>query len=119
MPDHAAVDDPVIQARLDLAIRRHTAADWGAVYPEAMVWWAAHAVQTTPGTGVGNDSAEVTGAVISQRDGDLSRTYATPTGSGSTGGGALNMGSTYYGQLYLDLKNSRAVNAPFFAGAWP
>lgn len=104
--------DGTINTWLEITIRRHTAADWGAMYPEAIVWWTAHAIETTPGTGAGSDSAEVTGALLSQRDGDLSRTYAAPIGPASTG--SSTFGSTHYGQMYLDLLRSRAVQVPFY-----
>lgn len=116
VPGHSAVLNPTVQAWLDLAESRHTRSAWGAVYDSAMVFWAAHGIEVTPGTGAGSSDASAVGPVISQRDGDLSRTYAAPAlSSGSTADGSL--GSTRYGQQYLDLRNSRVATAPFFVSA--
>jgi hypothetical protein len=112
IPAHAAVDEAVVLQWLALAERRHTASAWGAVYDEAMVSWAAHFIEITPGTGAGSSSSSPVGPLISQKDGDLSRTYAAPV---SPVGGAYDgsMSRTIYGEAYLDLRNSRAAITPF------
>lgn len=130
IPDHAPVLDGVITARLELAAKRHDASRWGNVYAEAMVYYAAHLVEMTPGSGAPGapSSGSVQGPLISQRDGDLSRTYAAPaTSSTSTevGTDAWLM-LTSYGQQYLDLRNTREATMPRFVrpplpvtGRWP
>lgn len=111
VPDHAAVADATVDVYLELAARRHTASAWGVVYPEAMVWYAAHRIQRLPGSGAGGGSAVEVGQVVSQRDGDLSRTYAQPASSGTNAADA-ELRTTRYGELYLDLRDSRAASAP-------
>jgi hypothetical protein len=118
VPEHVDVDSNVILAKLSAAVRRHSLAALGDVAGEAMVWYAAHLVQLQPGSGAPGapSSGSTQGPLISQRDGDISRTYAGP--SSSSGGG---VGSdawwmlTTYGSLYLDLIRSRAETAPFVA----
>ena len=115
VPGHAAVLDATVETWLELAARRHSAAAFGTVYAEAMVWWAAHFVELTPGTGAGSSSGSTVGQILSQKDGDLSVTYANTTSSGGSGGTG-DLTTTRYGQLYLDLRNSRAAMAPGVVG---
>lgn len=112
IPGHAAVLETTILVWLELAATRHTASTWGAVYAAAMVFWAAHHIETLPGTGAGSDAAGTVGPLISQRDGDLSRTYAQPASSSGGGSDDAALASTRYGQTYLDLRNSRAATTP-------
>jgi hypothetical protein len=117
IPEHSAVDPNLILVRLSAAVRRHNAAAWGDVYGEAMVWWAAHMLQLQPGSGAPGapSTGNAQGPLISQKDGDLSRTYAAPATSSTSaavGSDAWWMLTTY-GQLYLDLRNSRAEASPF------
>ncbi len=79
VPSHSAVTDATVEVWLELAARRHSAPVFGRVYAEAMVWWAAHFVELTPGTGAGSSSSSTVGPIISQKDGDVSRTYANTT----------------------------------------
>lgn len=118
IPEHSAVDSNVILAKLALASRRHSLGALGDVAGEAIVYYAAHLVQLQPGSGAPGapSSGNAQGPLISQRDGDLSRTYASPTTSSSGGGGADAWWLlTSYGALYLDLIRSRAETAPFVA----
>lgn len=116
--EHASVADAPIQAWLGIAVRRHNAAAFGDVYYDAMVYYAAHGVQLQPGSGAPGapSSSNAQGPLISQRDGDLSRTYAAPASSSSGGGGPGTdawLLLTTYGQLYLDMRDSRAETSPF------
>jgi hypothetical protein len=111
VPAHSSVVDGTVEVWLELAARRHTATAWGAVYPEAMVWWAAHQIERLPGSGASGGGASEVGVVTSQSDGDLSRTYAVPSEATASGPDAA-LNSTRYGQLYLELRNSRAASAP-------
>lgn len=117
IPGHAVVLNDTVLAYIAAAKRRHLESAWGAVYQDAMVWYAAHLIETTPGTGAGSGDAGVVGPVISQKDGDLSRTYAAPASSGGSSSGSL--GTTTYGQEYLNLRNSRAATAPSLVAVWP
>jgi hypothetical protein len=119
VPEHALVDSNLILARLSTAVRRHNQASFGEVYGEAMVWWAAHMIQLQPDSGAPGapSSGNAQGPLISQKDGDISRTYAAPatsTASAAAGSDAWWY-LTAYGPLYLDLLRSRAETAPFVA----
>lgn len=119
IPEHSAVDSNVILAKLSLASRRHSLVALGDVAGEALVYYAAHMVQLTPGSGAPGapSSGNTQGPLTSQRDGDLSRTYASPanTLSGTPLGGDAWWMLTTYGVLYLNLLRSRAEVAPFVA----
>lgn len=115
VPAHSSVADDTVETYLELATRRHTAGAWGAVYPEAMVWWAAHRIQRTPGLVSGSGGADEVGQITSQSDGDLSRSYAAQATTGNTGDDEL--ASTRYGQAYLDLRRTRAASGPTRVGA--
>lgn len=116
VPEHSAVLDATIETWLGVAVRRHTAAAWGAAYGDAMVAWAAHRIQRTPGSGApGTGSSTEVGAIASQRDGDLSRSYATPASTAMTPSDA-ELQTTRYGQDYLAMRDSRAASGPTFVG---
>jgi len=121
IPAHSAVDDATVEAWLAIAARRHTAALWGSVYPEAMVFWAAHTIDRSPSPGSGAGGGGAVGALTSQRDGDLQRTYSSPSSSSSAAYSAADsaLAATAYGQAYLDLRNSRVAAAPTSILAWP
>jgi Protein of unknown function (DUF4054) len=113
VPAHSAVLEDTINVWLELAAKRHNYADWGPIYAEAMVLWAAHGIETSPGSGGGSGGAGVVGPIISQKDGDLSRTYAYSSSSGGSSADS-RLATTTYGQMYLDLRNSRAAIGPMF-----
>lgn len=119
VPEHSAVDPNLILAKLAQASRRHSLDALGDVAGEALVYYAAHLVQLQPGSGAPGapSSGNAQGPLISQRDGDLSRTYASPATSSSGGAGGADAWwlLTSYGALYLDLIRSRAEVAPFVA----
>jgi hypothetical protein len=107
--EHATIGDTIVEKWLSFAICRHADASvWGAVYGDAMVFYAAHRVLRDPASGLGT-SASAPGAVTSQRDGDLSRTYAQPA---AAVGSDADLATTTYGSLYLELRDSRAASAP-------
>lgn len=113
IPEHSAVLDAVVSRWLAFAIRRHDAESFGAVYADAMVFYAAHRVQRQPGSGApGAPPAGAVGALVSQRDGDLSRTYAAPGGNVATTGSDAELQTTQYGLWYLDCRDSRAAAGP-------
>jgi hypothetical protein len=116
IPAHAAVDDAVVSTYLELSAQQHTASVFGAVYQQAMVWHAAHRLERTPGLVSGSGGAGETGALVAQRDGDLSRTYAQPQAGGAVGTDA-ELRTTRYGEAYLGLRDSRAGVGPFVATA--
>ena len=114
IPAHAAVSSSTVNAWLGIAVKRHDVASWGAVYDEAMIFYAAHFVEKFPSSG-GAGSGSATGALTGQRDGDLSRSYAAPASSAMSASDAA-LATTEYGRAYLDFRNSRAATGPFLVG---
>lgn len=117
VPAHDHIPPDVVEAALASAAARHTASEWGAVYGEAMCWFAAHRVERTPKRGKG--SADEAGAITSQTDSQstdtgksssLSRSYAAPRVAPAD----AELATTRYGLAYLGLRDSRAASAPFF-----
>jgi hypothetical protein len=118
IPAHASVSNGTVNAWLGIAIRRHSALAWGAVYGEAMLFYAAHFVDRLPSSG-GAGSGGATGPLTSQRDGDLSRSYAAPASSGSSSSSDDALATTEYGRAYLDLRDSRAATGPMVVTPCP
>jgi len=117
VPGHAAVIDGTVSVHLELAAKRHRASAFGSVYAEAMVYWAAHSIQRTPGLVSGGGGADEVGNITSQSDGDLSRSYGAAGGTGTVSGSDADYLTTRYGARYLDLRNSRSAVAPGIVAA--
>jgi hypothetical protein len=118
IPNHAVVIDDVITPWLTAGIKALSSETFGTLWPEAVVLWAAHNVQESPGSGApGAPSAGQAGPLISQRDGDLSRTYAQPqSGSQGLDPQAEEMMRTSYGRRFLALRNQLVAVTPNFYG---
>ena len=89
-PEYAATIDATVNkwlAMADLQAAETCFTDERAAMAQAL--YAAHLLALSEG-GAG-------GAIVSEREGDLSRTYAT------INGGDTLLGSTSYGQQYIDL----------------
>lgn len=78
---------------------------FGKLYPKALSYFIAH-MRTlnseieTAGSAV--DSSLVSGAITSEKEGDLERSYAAPTGNSSSYEALLS--KTMYGLLFLQLR---------------
>lgn len=104
IPAHAHLSDDVVRVALADAVAVHAGPNvWGGAYTLAMVFYAAHLLERTPG--VGSALADAAGPVTSKKDGDLAVSYGAPTGD------AL-LETTVYGQRYLELRRSRVATAP-------
>ena len=91
-PEFAGVADATVNSWLamaDLQAAETCFTDDRAAMAQAL--YAAHLLALSEGGSV------VGGAIVSEREGDLSRTYATIKG------GDTVLGSTSYGQQYIDL----------------
>jgi hypothetical protein len=122
VPAHAAVDEAVVLRWLGVAARRHSPGFFGDLFAEAMVWWAASAIESMPGTGIGSDEASgAQGPLTSQRDGDLARTWAAPARSTitSSNSGDEDLLATVYGRLFLNIRDTRAGNLPDVVSVGP
>jgi hypothetical protein len=122
-PEFLTYIDAVIQPFVDLAIRSHNAGAWGVLFSDAMAFYAAHLLKlsgvNSDGTGVVAGAGASTGAggvVVAQKDGDLSRTYASAASlSGGAGAGTAEeaeLMQTSYGRRYLAMRKTRAAGKP-------
>lgn len=106
--DHASIADGTIEDYLSEAATLHpNATVWGNAYALAMVYYAAHQIERTPGLGSG--TADDVGGIASKSDGDLSVSYG---GAAATGDPDDGLQTTRYGQRYLQLRASRAAGRP-------
>ena len=79
-PEFASVTDALVNVYLELAVAAHATSGWGGVYQYALSFYAAHLLKTV-GNLAGGSPSSSTGALVSQKDGDLSRTYKALTTS--------------------------------------
>lgn len=77
----------------------------------AHVYLTAHRLALTPaGKAAAGSSAVAQGPITSKKAGDLTITYATTGGSGSSGGSSSSgFGATSYGQQYEALRSSIVI----------
>lgn len=114
-PRHAVANlpDATLELFLNLAARAHTASKFGQVYPEAMVYYAAHLIERTPGFLTGSQSATEVGPLTNQKDDLLQRGYGSVAGTDDASLTDAELTTTVYGLTYLRLRGSRASSAPF------
>jgi hypothetical protein len=91
--EHARIPDSTVETYLTLAARRHTATAFGAVFTEAMVWFAADAIEKGRASG----ALDVDPNLPTRPD------PAAPP---------KPMGPTRFWLAYLDIVNTRAAGAP-------
>lgn len=123
VPAHAGVPAETVEAWLEEAAAALDSSAWGARFPQACIWWAAHHIERLPKSKAPNistaeEAGQVSAQSYSQSDGkgsssDLSRSYATAT-SGSAEEQFFR--TTRYGEFFLALRRSRVARAPFALG---
>jgi hypothetical protein len=106
--EFSAVADGTVENFLAYAALRIDTGIWGNVYDQALVYLAAHMLKMDPSYGGAYTGAA--GAVIAQKDGDLSRSYAAPPAVSSLTDSYLLR--TSYGAQFLALRDSRAEVGP-------
>lgn len=113
IPAHATVPPATVQAFIGQASAQHSPAAFGAQFTAAMVYFAAHMVEKTPGLvgGLANEVAIVTG----QTDGDVSRQYQLPTSMDPDRKNQW-LSTTVYGQHFLTICAGLAATKPLFLG---
>ena len=91
-PEFSSVPDVTVNQWITIA---QAVANTGCLDAEraamAQAWYAAHLLSLYAQT------STVSGAIVSEKEGDLQRTYAQIKGSDT------NIGQTRYGQQYLDI----------------
>ena len=99
IPAHAAVSNTLVETQLTLAAQAHTASAWGAVYAQAMVYYAAAAIEP-----------QVAAGVIGQGAG-VPCPPPPPPGTEPVKP-TVREPSTVYWERYLQLRSSRIATAP-------
>ena len=114
----SAVDypDATLDTFLTLAASLHTASVFGAVYGDAMAYYAAHLLKmATTEDALSSATGGVTaGGVTAVKAGDLSVSFGgvSVTLSGGSVMPDQLLAQTTYGRLYLTIRNTRYVRAP-------
>ena len=114
-PDLADATDDMVLAYRKLAEPMISESKFGDLYPQALVYLTAHrmAYQNLIAEGGSSSGAVIAGNVISEKEGDLQRSY------GSAGGGTSGNGSNYtdaydktaYGILVKQMRDMRILAA--------
>jgi hypothetical protein len=117
---HARVPNGLVEAWITEAATALDATRWGSRYEAALVWWAAHHVETDPAAAglCGERDTLQAGPLTHKTDSEgegterksKSRTYAAPASSGNASDDDFR--TTVYGRRFLDLRRSRAAGAP-------
>lgn len=114
-PDLADAKDDLVLAYRKLAEPMISESKFGDLYQQALVYLTAHrmAYQNLIAEGGSSSGAVIAGNVISEKEGDLQRSY------GSAGGGTSGNGSNYtdyydktaYGILFKQMRDMRILAA--------
>lgn len=114
-PDLADAKDDLVLAYRKLAEPMISESKFGDLYPQALVYLTAHrmAYQNLIAEGGSSSGAVIAGNVISEKEGDLQRSY------GSAGGGTSGNGSNYtdaydktaYGISFKQMRDMRILAA--------
>lgn len=113
IPDHGHIDPGVVNEFLQIASSMHNATAFGARFTLAMIYFAAHMIEMTPGFGSRN--ADEVGPVVAQTDGPASRQYSTPDLSEVDRRNKW-LAQSQYGQFYLAITAGLAATKPLFIG---
>jgi len=111
IPAMAEVTDEELTSDIEIYRDYVSEKRFGKLFPKALAYFIAHMrtlndmiANAVAGGGVA-DGNVATGALISEKEGDLERSYADPSasGSGDTESEAL-LKKTLYGQMFLQLR---------------
>lgn len=110
IPEFANKSDAEILIQWELVKPQISERKLGSLYPQAAVYLTAHQFAWNALIAAGGSTgANVTGTVVSEKEGDLQRSYADTTGSGS---GKLDvLDRTAYGQEFKRLMRKRIIPA--------
>lgn len=109
-PEFASVPDNTVNTTLDFVSNELSESKFGSDYTKAHAYLAAHFLAWQALISAGSTSGAATGGkVISEKEGDLSRSYSD-AGSNSNSGSFLdNLGRTAYGLEYKRLARKHIV----------
>lgn len=113
-PDLADATDDLVLAYRKLAEPMISESKFGDLYPQALVYLTAHrmAYQNLIAEGGSSSGAVIAGNVISEKEGDLQRSYGSAgSGASGSGSGADAYDKTAYGILFKQIRDMRILAA--------
>lgn len=113
-PDLADAKEDLVLAYRKLAEPMISESKFGDLYPQALVYLTAHrmAYQNLIAEGGSSSGAVIAGNVISEKEGDLQRSYGSAGGGTSgSGSGADAYDKTAYGILFKQIRDMRILAA--------
>lgn len=113
-PDLADAKDDLVLAYRKLAEPMISESKFGDLYPQALVYLTAHrmAYQNLIAEGGSSSGAVIAGNVISEKEGDLQRSYGSAgSGASGSGSGADAYDKTAYGILFKQIRDMRILAA--------
>lgn len=110
-PDLGDVNDDIALTAIGMYRKHLWKERFGSFYYEALAYYTAHNIKIHQLIGMqGAEAGGVTGGQItSEREGDLSRSYGSVSGSG--GGYSASLGKTAYGLEFLRIRDMAMLAA--------
>lgn len=113
-PDLADVSEETVLVYRDMAAPMISESKFGDLYPPALVYLTAHrmAYQNLIAEGGSSSGAVIAGNIVSEKEGDLQRSYGSAgSGASGSGGGADAYDKTAYGILFKQIRDMRILAA--------
>lgn len=113
-PDLADVSEETVLVYRDMAAPMISESKFGDLYPQALVYLTAHrmAYQNLIAEDGSSSGAVIAGSVISEKEGDLQRSYGSAgSGASGSGSGADAYDKTAYGILFKQIRDMRILAA--------
>lgn len=111
-PDLADANDDLVLAYRKLAEPMISESKFGDLYPQALVYLTAHrmAYQNLIAEGGSSSGAVIAGNIVSEKEGDLQRSYGSAgSGASGSGNGADAYDKTAYGILFKQIRDMRIL----------
>lgn len=113
-PDLADATEDMVLAYRKLAEPMISESKFGDLYPQALVYLTAHrmAYQNLIAEGGSSSGAVIAGNIVSEKEGDLQRSYGSAgSGASGSGSGADAYDKTAYGILFKQIRDMRILAA--------
>ena len=113
-PDLADVSEETVFVYRDMAAPMISESKFGDLYPQALVYLTAHrmAYQNLIAEGGSSSGAVIAGNIVSEKEGDLQRSYGSAgSGASGSGSGADAYDKTAYGILFKQIRDMRILAA--------
>lgn len=113
-PDLADVSEDTVLVYRDMAAPMISESKFGDLYPQALVYLTAHrmAYQNLIAEGGSSSGAVIAGNIVSEKEGDLQRSYGSAgSGASGSGSGADAYDKTAYGILFKQIRDMRILAA--------